>query len=1147
MNFLRNLIQGPGGGLGIPPAPENPEQQQEGEGPREPQVITQEHQQQHHITGFPTSLTSTSTPSVSPTNSPNKECDTGSVSEDNTTTTSTNYSSCIEVTTPSEEAPLPYNCVGGKIQESTTNSDSEYESAEEVDLPPDPAPSGDLQPVSSDKSPSCEANESETTRREVNVSDADFPGDQNTVISDPLEDIVLHKEEFIPQVSETLDINGEKTSVTIGTGVFTDCQPSSVIVDKDSHSVPQEQSENLPSVISDSVVTVTKSEIIEESISNKEVVIDECVTVSPNDIQLFEKVSEVVSPQSQYLENNIESDLTAPEANNISVCNFGDEASFQNISINREGGHKYEVQSFGETQDRSCDNHSDIQADSFPGDIVNNPETSVTAQGTEEREKSPLNQPITQDGTPEHLSPSEKEGRGIEDPQPPQHTEDPNDIPIPPSKGYNLDFLDNIDDPNFNPFATKTGVRSSPPPSPDPTCKLPPLKPAVRKKDKKTAPADSCKTVKQETEKNTDTETETEKHLVGEIDKGVSELQTVVSPAADNAKNNNFEEVVESGEAVKTLEITVDNPIKPPRKLGVKPNVINKNKTVAKAPLEQKSIEKNNNTVADEEVCDQENRSDPEELPLPPSKGYNLDFLDDLDDPNFNPFATKTAVRNSPPKGEFTTLNNKEEEPKPKVVSPKKTPSRKGFVGLKSKAKTPGCNKDTKSISNKLEDKKVSEASSGQQVENTKEEEEEVVAPSAGYNLDFLDDPNFDPFKTRSGVIPPITGSTKPSGVQENTSDIVKQQSIGSLNGNSNLELDVNENIDVEKESDVQKEKSNNAEELSETDSGKDFGKEVLDVCDHSNKHKVELTTEENCDVNDNSQPSVEKSGDEEETTNSEKVNLEKELERKRTYTLPEQEQFNVLENLESGLQIKVDSEVDKTIGVKNLSVISGSEENIHKVPTIGTIGQLDSLEFDQLLGHEASRLAEEFMNCSTDSGLPDSDESTPVKSVNSVMADTSCANTNLDENVNPFQKSSRLSRSPPLGKRGAVCGAESSDAVSRTDPFMTRRSLKRESVLGEERMETRSMDDDSGIALGSRSDFEETDANHSEAGPEIATGLTSSDLRCASQLQEEDREGEFSDHITDEEFLASEAFFKDATDLENQLRKTLVSPLLGR
>eukprot|EP00091_Calanus_sinicus_P000923 TRINITY_DN10887_c0_g1_i1.p1 TRINITY_DN10887_c0_g1~~TRINITY_DN10887_c0_g1_i1.p1 ORF type:complete len:112 (-),score=25.84 TRINITY_DN10887_c0_g1_i1:228-563(-) len=30
-----------------------------------------------------------------------------------------------------------------------------------------------------------------------------------------------------------------------------------------------------------------------------------------------------------------------------------------------------------------------------------------------------------------------------------------------------------------------------------------------------------------------------------------------------------------------------------------------------------------------------------------PSKGYNMDFLDQLDDPNFNPFETKTAVKNN--------------------------------------------------------------------------------------------------------------------------------------------------------------------------------------------------------------------------------------------------------------------------------------------------------------------------------------------------------------------------------------------------------------------------------------------------------------------------------------------------------------------
>ena len=40
--------------------------------------------------------------------------------------------------------------------------------------------------------------------------------------------------------------------------------------------------------------------------------------------------------------------------------------------------------------------------------------------------------------------------------------------------------------------------------------------------------------------------------------------------------------------------------------------------------------------------------SPPKEEPLPPApKGaYNLDFLDNLDDPNFNPFETKTKVEN---------------------------------------------------------------------------------------------------------------------------------------------------------------------------------------------------------------------------------------------------------------------------------------------------------------------------------------------------------------------------------------------------------------------------------------------------------------------------------------------------------------------
>ncbi len=47
-----------------------------------------------------------------------------------------------------------------------------------------------------------------------------------------------------------------------------------------------------------------------------------------------------------------------------------------------------------------------------------------------------------------------------------------------------------------------------------------------------------------------------------------------------------------------------------------------------------------------------------EQQPLPKSNGYNLDFLDSIDDPNFNPFATKSKV-----------VNDGEDQPIPKPAS----------------------------------------------------------------------------------------------------------------------------------------------------------------------------------------------------------------------------------------------------------------------------------------------------------------------------------------------------------------------------------------------------------------------------------------------------------------------------------------------
>ena len=36
-----------------------------------------------------------------------------------------------------------------------------------------------------------------------------------------------------------------------------------------------------------------------------------------------------------------------------------------------------------------------------------------------------------------------------------------------------------------------------------------------------------------------------------------------------------------------------------------------------------------------------------DDLPVPPAKGYNLDFLEDLDDASFNPFKTVTAIKDT--------------------------------------------------------------------------------------------------------------------------------------------------------------------------------------------------------------------------------------------------------------------------------------------------------------------------------------------------------------------------------------------------------------------------------------------------------------------------------------------------------------------
>ncbi|KAF0293598.1 Transforming acidic coiled-coil-containing protein 3 [Amphibalanus amphitrite] len=168
------------------------------------------------------------------------------------------------------------------------------------------------------------------------------------------------------------------------------------------------------------------------------------------------------------------------------------------------------------------------------------------------------------------------------------------DEPIPPKVGYNLDFLD---DPNFNPFTTGSGIKLSPPPSPK--ASLPPLKAAKTKKQREAAPADPA-------------------------------------PAETNGVGSSDGGSVEPANAPEQTE----EPAKPPAK---KP-AVKKPVRPVRRPLKKKVEPPPEPTSA---PAEENGRADSPPL-APPSKGYNLDFLDNCDDPNFNPFATKSAVANSP-------------------------------------------------------------------------------------------------------------------------------------------------------------------------------------------------------------------------------------------------------------------------------------------------------------------------------------------------------------------------------------------------------------------------------------------------------------------------------------------------------------------
>ena len=277
------------------------------------------------------------------------------------------------------------------------------------------------------------------------------------------------------------------------------------------------------------------------------------------------------------------------------------------------------------------------------------------------------------------------------------------ELPPAPKGAYNLDFLDNLDDPNFNPFETKTKVENKFETKPD---------------------SESPKKVE------------------------AIEKIPVEEPANKNTENDSDQ-----------LNLDFEPPKRAPPKLGQ-----NRPKKAIKGG--QKPASKPKVAETPPKPVDDEPKPDlptEEDMPLPKKGSYNFDF-DKFDDPNFNPFETKTKVVNKfeekdtqEPKPEVQSEVPVKEEAKPEVMEvgnddfnelntamepPKRAPPKLGQRRPPAKKKAPP--------------KKAQPPKPATPPAADAEDDEPLPPPPKGaYNLDFLDnldDPNFDPFATKTKV-----------------------------------------------------------------------------------------------------------------------------------------------------------------------------------------------------------------------------------------------------------------------------------------------------------------------------------------------------------------------------------------------------------
>ena len=283
--------------------------------------------------------------------------------------------------------------------------------------------------------------------------------------------------------------------------------------------------------------------------------------------------------------------------------------------------------------------------------------------------------------------------------------DEPGDETPPAPKGaYNMDF-DKFEDPNFNPFETKTKVQNN-----FDTDKTPVVsEPVIEEKSLREPPV----------------EDESAKELTQLVTQ-----EPAIETNADSTRNPSLDD------APKEEQSEINEPT-PPK--GAYDIDYSKFDDPNFNPFETKT-----------KVVETFEEPTTEEAPLPPKGAYNMEF-DKFDDPNFNPFETKTKVVDN-----FDTETKKPEPAVDKSPLPAKEPGddldqlNTNFEAPKRKPPTLG--KNRKPIKKKAPPKaKPKPVSASLPIET----EEEVPAPKGAYDIDYskFDDPNFNPFETKTKVV----------------------------------------------------------------------------------------------------------------------------------------------------------------------------------------------------------------------------------------------------------------------------------------------------------------------------------------------------------------------------------------------------------